>query len=334
MKRKCYSGLLMALLISCTAACGKGTDETMQKVVVEDIASETADTRETEQKQEESQMQEAEDTESVQGTESLNTIPETYACAITISINPQVTLYLDENNVTIGVRYDNEDAVDAYSELELVGSSLESSMEQLVDAAVEKEYLKEDGRVSIELTEIGDETAVTDDKVLVIAKQTTEAVLEEKECLCTLETAVAKEVTETYGIEKAPTICADCNGTGIFCPGDPDFGKSRGNGNGYAGCGGTGFAPCPDINCNNGTYTDPNCGGSGLETCHGCGGSGKDGDQECSHCNGSGTIKCEYCHGAGVYAHEEFCMGTGIIECITVDEHIVCATCGGTGYVE
>lgn len=125
--------------------------------------------------------------------------------------------------------------------------------------------------------------------------------------------------TETPPVqEQKPEIiieyvnCTSCNQAGIICPGDPNFGWDRGNGEGYAGCGGTGTAPCPDINCNGGMYTDPNCHGSGI---------------------GIHGEPCEYCNGRGVYPHEEFCMGTGFIECMTADAHYTCPDCNGTGRI-
>lgn len=284
-------------------------------------------------------------------------IPESFACAITITINPQITLYLDEANTIIGVRFDNQDAKDAYEEIELMGKGLEESVNLLVDTAIEKEYLKEDGAITVTLAEIGDTTAVTDDSVLQDVKNIVEEHLETIELFNTdseseaetgsdesadntekkhisLETEVSSEITNQYGIEKTKTLCVACNGTGIYCPGDPSFGKSRGNGNGYAGCNGTGYSACPDIHCNNGNYTDPNCGGSGKQNCFGCNGTGLEDNAACKHCGGTGKITCEYCGGKGAYPHHEFCMGTGIAECITKDLHSACSTCGGTGYVE
>ncbi len=105
--------------------------------------------------------------------------------------------------------------------------------------------------------------------------------------------------------------CPDCNGTGILCPGDPNFGYDRGNGAGYAGCGGTGYSACPDSRCH----------GNGIP-CEGCGGTGKESGEKCSLCNGTGITVCE------------FCGDTGIASCICADSHTTCMNCNGTGYIE
>lgn len=98
--------------------------------------------------------------------------------------------------------------------------------------------------------------------------------------------------------------CPDCHGTGIYCPGDPDFGYDRGNGQGYAGCGGTGYSICPDSWCHN-----------GIKTCQVCGGSG------CQNCNNTGIVDCE------------FCANTGIAPCISADSHTPCNRCQGKGEI-
>ena len=122
-------------------------------------------------------------------------------------------------------------------------------------------------------------------------------------------------VSDSEKTEPAPAVaereCPVCLGTGIICPGDPNFGFDRGNGNGYAGCGGTGYSPCPDIWCNNGIKTCQNCRGSGIDQ-HG------EPDQVCG---GRGIVDCE------------FCNNTGIAPCICASSHVICDQCNGTGKV-
>lgn len=137
----------------------------------------------------------------------------------------------------------------------------------------------------------------------------------EAENYSTVITLPVSEDTEGSNTPDSPIIltdCTDCGGSGIICPGDPNFGLSRGNGHGYAGCGGTGVSACPDINCNGGTYTCPDCHGTGA--------------------NQYGT--CEVCGGRGVYPHEEFCMGLGTMACMTMDSHYQCGKCHGSGKTE
>ena len=103
--------------------------------------------------------------------------------------------------------------------------------------------------------------------------------------------------------------CDLCEGTGIICPGDPNFGYDRGNGYGYEGCHGTGFSPCPDIWCHD-----------GVKTCQSCKGSGIYQDDTCEFCHGKGIVDCE------------FCNNTGMAKCICEDSHTPCEKCKGNGY--
>ncbi len=108
--------------------------------------------------------------------------------------------------------------------------------------------------------------------------------------------------------EYETVTCETCRGSGIYCPGNPNFGYDRGNGAGMESCYGTGIIACPDINCHGGMYTCPECAGTGK--------------------NSDGTV-CQSCNGRGVYPHEEFCMGTGYMACPNQDAHTVCPDCHG-----
>lgn len=66
-------------------------------------------------------------------------IPKEYAAALIITINPKIKLYVDSDNVVIGVEYMNEDAKVVAAEIELVNHPLEESVEKLVVAATEPE---------------------------------------------------------------------------------------------------------------------------------------------------------------------------------------------------
>ncbi len=253
-------------------------------------------------------------------------IPDEFACSIRVSINPEVLLYLDKDYTVIGIRYDNEDAKEAYDDRDLKGMNLDEAMDALIATAIEKKYLKADGTVSIELADVGDRSVITDDSVLRAAKASAVATLEKAECECTLETEIAEEVRKDYSIEKTMIVCPTCGGTGIICPGDHETPNVN-----YDGCGGTGETVCMNPICNGGACT--RCGGSGKSTCPGCNGAGVNNvdGATCNHCGGSGKISCEYCHGSGKC---ERCGGTGRHACYVMDKHRACETCGGTGMVE
>ena len=43
-------------------------------------------------------------------------IPEEYAMVVTVSINPEISLYLDKEYKVIGYKFGNDDAIDAYAQ--------------------------------------------------------------------------------------------------------------------------------------------------------------------------------------------------------------------------
>lgn len=64
--------------------------------------------------------------------------PDSYAYAIRVTINPQMTLFLDAQNQVISFRADNEDAAADFSGVELTGKSLNEALDVIVDRAVER----------------------------------------------------------------------------------------------------------------------------------------------------------------------------------------------------
>ncbi len=260
---------------------------------------------------------------------SYDVIPDSYACTIRVSINPQVLLYLDESYKVIGILHENEDAIDAYGEMKLVGQPLENVVDTLISTAEEKGYLKEDATVSITLEEVTDTEAITDDTVLRLARDTARAALETTEKEVSVDTVISEEVQAEAHIEKTMVTCPDCGGSGIFCPGvTPPEGSIA---MAYPSCGGSGIVACRNPICDGGKCT--RCGGSGKTACHGCNGAGVNSvdGATCNHCGGSGKTTCEYCHGTG---NCDRCGGTGQITCLALDQHTECATCHGTGQVE
>lgn len=243
-------------------------------------------------------------------TDDTNRIPVEYAYAVTVSINPQITLYLDKNHQVVGYRYDNEDAKEAYSGLDLIGESAAGAVNLLVTTAIEQKLLtEENSNVDIELTDVKDAAPVQDAAILLELRETAVAAsqgegnsqssadeetqadtsqaengqsvstqpgtVSQPAVVVTVSIRVTEKMQDEFQIKIPQVTCAACNGTGIYCPGDPDFGKEFRNGtNGYAGCGGLGYAVCPNNWCNGGWITCHNCGGSGKENCHGCGGTG------------------------------------------------------------
>ncbi len=342
MKRNRHRWKMLSLLLTgmlVLTACGAGTSESgpgsepeaAVSLQEETGSSDTTDaetpaTAEASGTEETTEVAEAEPEPE---EPSYDIIPESYACTIRVSINPQVLLYLDENYRVIGILHENEDAIDAYGEMELVGQPLENVVDTLISTAEEKGYLKEDATVSITLEEVTDTEAITDDTVLRLARDTAKAALETTEKEVSVDTVISEEVQAEAHIVKTMVTCPDCGGSGIFCPGvTPPEGSIA---MAYPSCGGSGIVACRNPICSGGKCT--RCGGSGKTACHGCNGAGVNSvdGATCNHCGGSGKTTCEYCHGTG---NCDRCGGTGQITCLALDQHTECATCHGTGQVE
>lgn len=221
-------------------------------------------------------------------------IPTEYAYAITVSINPEIELYIDDNDCIVGVKYLNDDAKLAYGKLSLVGTILDKGLDSILDSAIEGDYLKQGSPVFIELSEVKNTASIASNEKLDEIKTMVSNYIVEKEEFDwkeTVETSIAKEIsktTESSAITKAPETqpiktCDACHGTGNDCK----------------ECNGAGIVNCK--RCNNGFETCGNCNGSGQQRCNGCKGSGKQGDfgETCSYCGGSGKQTCEQCGGAG-----------------------------------
>ncbi len=343
MKRNRHLSAILSLLLTgilLFTACGAGASESgagagseatanVQEGTNNPETTDAAGTPETTEEATATEAAEVAEPEPEPEEPNYDVIPETYACTIRVSINPQVLLYLDEGFQVIGICHENEDAIDAYGEKELVGLSLEDAVDTLIVTAEEKGYLKEEATVSITLEEVADTTVITDDTVLRAARDTAKEALEKTEKEVAVETVISEEVQRSAHIEKSMVTCPDCGGSGIFCPGvEPPAGS---NAKPYPSCGGSGIVDCQNPICDHGKCT--RCGGSGKSTCFGCNGTGVNSvdGATCNHCGGSGKERCEYCHGTG---NCERCNGTAKITCLALDQHTECATCHGTGQVE
>ncbi|MBO4982037.1 MAG: hypothetical protein J6C84_09110 [Lachnospiraceae bacterium] len=69
-----------------------------------------------------------------------------YVTVVEITINPKVALYVAADGSVVKVEYLNEDARNAFSDLVLVGESLEDAVSRIVDTAVQEGYLT-DGKM-------------------------------------------------------------------------------------------------------------------------------------------------------------------------------------------
>lgn len=277
--------LLFVLMMTLLCACGKqeaaGTGEEQTDTEIAEAVTESQ-----------------EDTE-IAGE---NVIPEQYAMTVVITINPQVRLFLDESQNIVGVEYMNEDAKDAFGNLELVGTSMEEGIGQVIEAAIDQQYLTEGKEVDLDVEEVRDESSYSDELCAELEQIVTQTVEpHEMEVVVTTETSAFAEDMESTEAAVIQNPCTSCNGTGkcAECAGD-----------GYLGVGYT--------------HVCPRCHGALTETCIYCDEAGNSnkhaGTCDFPNCMGQHVYPCTICSGGTKPVQCESCGGSG-----------VCGTCGGTG---
>ncbi len=90
------------------------------------------------------------------GKETGDFVPPTdYVSVVQITINPTVNLYLDSNQVILAVEYLNSDAKNSYEKIEdtLVGATLETGVDLVIETAAADGYLVENKEVTINIVE-------------------------------------------------------------------------------------------------------------------------------------------------------------------------------------
>ena len=281
---------ILCLVIACML-CGcqkeqEAVSETRDDIAAENFTEAASETvSETEEAPTENEQQVVEDI-----------IPEEYAATLIITINPKIKLYVDSDNVVVVVEYMNEDAKVVAAKIELVNYTLEESVEKLVVAATEQEFLTDGKNVDVDVAEIKDEEY--DCKSVCEA---VEAIVEEVAQEYEMEVTVAKSVESEPIVEEPENPCSNCNGTGKCdeCLGD-----------GYLGVG-------YSVSC-------PRCHGALTETCIYCDENGNSNKHE---------GKCDFpnCMGAHVYSCTTCGGGTTAVTCASCEGDGKCKVCGGTG---
>lgn len=328
MKRRIFAGMaVFAVLI--LGACGKG-----QEVSENDSAKQETETEVT------VEMPETETSPS-EGPEAAveaaeEQVPETYAVAVVVTINPQVKLYLDTDNVIVGVEYLNEDAKTAFSDIDFSNVTVEEGMEKIISTAVEKDFLTDGKDVSIEVAEVRDTTC---DAAAICEK---------------VETAVTKAAEENHvTVVVTVEVSAELSET-------EDNGNAAGEmaGSTTEETNGEDTEPSAEENPSEETEAETesaqeqpaeepaatlcsNCGGTGkCDECKGDGYLGAGYTVPCPRCHGSLTETCIYCDANGnSTTHEGVCdfpncMGAHVYPCTICGggtKPVVCASCNGSG---
>lgn len=358
MNRRSIIGRLAVLFTAMTflmTGCGEkaaGADSALQESTASESASENSSVAL------ESAAKESSSGEST-GEEPAGDV----AAVVRITINPDLELLLDKEAIILAVNYLNQDAEDAFSELELQGTELKDAVSLVVDAAIEKEYLKAGKEIAVEISAGANKVpeAALSEEITDVINKTVQETLDNRQFDALLQITVAEteegqsgqasEVKEEQTESKEGQAAKDSqtaeDGQTAVKDGQ-DSGESmeqttqaETGGEPCPACGGTGIcAECgggtlPCKRCGGSLWEKcGTCGGSGSQTCPGCHGSGQDATDgsACRHCGGAGSITCEQCGGSGGKACS-ICNGKGVIsdDCILCHGAKTCTVCGGTG---
>lgn len=228
-----------------------------------------------------------------------NSHSEDYSFAVKVSINPELILYLDSEYKVVTIEYINDDAKETFANIDYNGYTFENCIDSIIKTSIEKNYLKENGKVSITTVEIKSETTnleEADSKIeeivkTVIKKQDIPLSCSVSEKEIVIPTS-SENTTQTVSNSTVETVCTNCKGTGE-CPG-----------------------------CHGGKDKCPACKGTGYETCPMCNGSGRDGSSSCFGCKGKGSYLCTHCKGA-----------KNAIDCPECKGKFKCVKCNGKGTI-
>lgn len=265
-----------------------------------------------------------------------------YVMVVQLTINPKMNLYLDAGGSVVDVEYLNEDALNAFSDLAVVGMNFEDAVSMIVDVSADKGYLTEGKTISVDFIEPSSGETLQEpssgESLLKLEEEVQAAV---GEILAARQFTVILEINGV-NVESVVNMEGTGNAGAPVNPQDTDTPEtSQTTGEACLACGGTGI--CPE--CGGGTLPCKRCGGSlwescgvcgggGRQNCPGCHGSGTDSTNgtSCRHCGGAGTITCEVCGGSGGKSCS-ICNGRGVVsdDCILCHGGKACTTCGGTG---
>ncbi len=121
--------------------------------------------------------------------------PASYAAVVLISINPQFKLYLDADGTVLAVEPVNADAKQVAAKITAKTGNVETVVDNLISAANEDGFVKQDVTVNIEVTELYSETVDTV-AVLEKAKTGAETQLQQLNVQAEVETAIAEDAVK------------------------------------------------------------------------------------------------------------------------------------------
>lgn len=284
-----------------------------------------------------------------------------WTSSIKITINPEICIYLDENQMVVAAEGINDDGKQVLEQVDLVGKTVEEGVVSFSEEAWKQGYVEESCQITIAIDELKENAEV--DTVHEAASKAQNDVYAYMNETMNIQPSVIL-VDETG--QEQPYICPTCEGTNrvmcetceglhsidcTICGGQHQLVCERCEGDGLMECSkchGSGLRQLVD---------DPNCEhchGSGI--CKNCGGEGKtyayggagtdhenvvvgwewcfacDGSGRCCNCDSTRTGNCDLCvvwNDNGVEVHNPY--GVGIIPCDICSEE---RTVQGSGYIE
>ena len=231
-------------------------------------------------------------------------VPDECAAVIYLSINPEIALFIDQKDRVIGVEFLNDDARTAYGDLKLGGLSYSECAGKIVETAIEKAYLKENGTVTVEVSPLSEKAESA--KITRAVEKKVQEVAQKQELAVTVSSEEVKE--------PGRLLCWECLGSGK-CPYCDTCAPCE-------VCNGKGALICEF--CTEGTIECSRCHGKtateqfitvkvmeDVEYCTVCGHKRSETDVLCPTCNGTGRVPCHMCKGRG---------------------RLTCTQCGGRAY--
>lgn len=115
--------------------------------------------------------------------------PDNYATVVLVSINPQFRLYLDADGIVLAVESVNNDAKAVTDKIDYKGTDYKDVIKDIVDAANDCGFIKENATIDIKITEAVDEN-VDADAVLDDMKKSVDDKLDQLEITAEITTSV------------------------------------------------------------------------------------------------------------------------------------------------
>lgn len=144
--KKILTIFIVTFLLALTSAC---EIKTISLDTSESVQNNTEETVIIGEQQREEKIKETPKVKKEIVATQLEEEPSKYAYKVTITINPEITLYSDGRENIIGWIYENEDATEAYSDIDFPNMDVAEAVQAVTQASIDLGYLKKNGKVNI-----------------------------------------------------------------------------------------------------------------------------------------------------------------------------------------